>query len=116
MATPKRRSRGWAQDASAVDLARLGDMLEMLNRYSHGLASIPFIHALRESGWLESLEEGATFSSAGLAHDLSANSADLDVALRLLVCLGWLRLTPDGRYTVTQEMAGYRVIPGKSVV
>jgi acyl transferase domain-containing protein/enoyl-CoA hydratase/carnithine racemase/SAM-dependent methyltransferase len=86
-------------------------MLEILNRYSHGLASIPFLYALRERGGLARLESGP-LSAEQLAHELSANRGSLDVALRMLVCLEWIRPSTDGRYEATPELANARVIPG----
>src|SRR5260370_7834344 len=64
-------------------------MLEMLNRYSHGLAAIPILHALRERGCLARLAETPSISAEQLASQFSANRAYLDGALRLLLCLLW---------------------------
>ncbi|HXH41833.1 MAG TPA: methyltransferase, partial [Thermoanaerobaculia bacterium] len=86
-------------------------MLEILNRYSHGLASIPFLYALRERGGLARLESGP-LSAEQLARGLSANRGYLDVALRMLVCLEWLRPAADGRYEATPELANAHLIPG----
>jgi acyl transferase domain-containing protein/SAM-dependent methyltransferase/acyl carrier protein len=86
-------------------------MLEILNRYSHGLASIPTIHALRERGCLDYLEESATFSLEQLTREFCANRGYLEVALRMLVCLDWVRPTQAGHYAITREMANFRVIP-----
>ena len=86
-------------------------MLEILNRYAHGLASIPFLYALRERGGLARLESGP-LSAEQLADGLSANRGYLDVALRMLVCLEWIRPAADGRYESTPELAHARVIPG----
>ena len=86
-------------------------MLEILNRYSHGLASIPFLHALRERGGLALLESGP-LSAERLAQGLSANRGYLDVALRMLVGLEWIRPAADGRYEATSELANARSIPG----
>ena len=86
-------------------------MLEILNRYAHGLASVPFLHALRERGGLDRLESGP-LSAEQLAQGLSANRGYLDVALRMLVCLEWVRPAADGRYEATPELAHARVIPG----
>jgi acyl transferase domain-containing protein/SAM-dependent methyltransferase len=86
-------------------------MLELLNRYSHGLVSIPILHTLRETGCLASLEETVAFSSEQLARELSANRGYLDVALRMMVCLEWIRPTQNGSYDVTPELANFRLIP-----
>ncbi|MBV9495834.1 MAG: polyketide synthase dehydratase domain-containing protein, partial [Acidobacteria bacterium] len=85
-------------------------MLELLNRYSHGLASISFFHALRERGGLALLESGP-LSAEQLARELSANRGYLDVALRMLDCLEWIRPAADGRYEATAELAHARAIP-----
>jgi len=87
-------------------------MLEILNRYSHGLASIPILHALRERGCLARLETAAV-SAEELAHEFSANRAYLDVALRMLVCLDWIRPTAEGRYKATPGLANSNAIPDR---
>jgi acyl transferase domain-containing protein/ubiquinone/menaquinone biosynthesis C-methylase UbiE/acyl carrier protein len=86
-------------------------MLELMNRYAHGLASIPIIHALKGSGCLAYMEEVETFSSEHLARKFSANRGCLEVALRMLVCLDWIRPTQPGQYAVTSELANARAIP-----
>jgi len=86
-------------------------MLELLNRYSHGLASIPLLHALKEKGCLTHLEAAGTFSSEPLARELSANRGGWEVALRMLVCLDWIRPTQAGQYAATPELANFRIIP-----
>jgi acyl transferase domain-containing protein/enoyl-CoA hydratase/carnithine racemase/acyl carrier protein/SAM-dependent methyltransferase len=86
-------------------------MLEILNRYSHGLASIPIVHALRERGCLERLAETVPVSAEELAREFSANRAYLDVALRMLVCLDWIRPAADGRYGATPGLANSNSIP-----
>src|SRR5579864_2056536 len=84
-------------------------MLEILNRYCHGLASIPVLLALRERGCLARLAE--KISAEQLAHEFSANQAYLDVALRMLVCLDWIRPDADGRYHATPALASSNLIP-----
>ena len=86
-------------------------MLETLNRYSHGLASIPILHALRERGCLARLAQTIPVSAEQLAREFSANRAYLDVALRMLVCLDWIRPSADGRYNATPGLASSNVIP-----
>ena len=86
-------------------------MLEILNRYAHGLASIPILHALRERGCLARLAEAGPVSAERLAREFSANRAYLDVGLRMLVCLNWIRLGADERYEATPELASSNVIP-----
>src|SRR5260370_23890864 len=86
-------------------------MLEILNRYSHGLASIPILHALRERCCLARLAETAAVSPDQLEQEFSANRSYLDVALRMLVCLDWIRPTGDGRYKATPGLASSNVIP-----
>lgn len=84
-------------------------MLEILNRYCHGLASIPIVHVLRQRGFLARLAEKA--SADQLVHEFSANHAYLNVALRMLVCLDWIRLDADGRYQAAPAMASSNLIP-----
>src|SRR5260370_1091745 len=88
-------------------------MLEMLNRYSHGLAAIPILHALRERGCLARLAETASISAEQLASEFSANRAYLDVALRMLVCLDWIRPAGDGRYKAMPGLASANIIPDR---
>ena len=88
-------------------------MLEILNRYSHGLASIPVLHALRERGCLARLAETVPVSAEELAREFSANRAYLDVALRTLVCLDWIRPVADGRYEATPGLASANAIPDR---
>ncbi|HXI26613.1 MAG TPA: hypothetical protein VNG71_22365, partial [Pyrinomonadaceae bacterium] len=86
-------------------------MLEILNRYSHGLASIPILQALRERGCLARLSETVPFSAWQLASEFSANRAYLDVALRMLLCLDWIRPAADGRYVATPGLVNSNAIP-----
>ena len=88
-------------------------MLEILNRYSHGLASIPLIHALRERGCLTRMEKAASVSAEELACEFSANRGYLDAALRTLVCLDWARLVAGDRYEATPSLANASVIPNQ---
>ncbi|PYS30179.1 MAG: hypothetical protein DMG11_06165, partial [Acidobacteria bacterium] len=88
-------------------------MLEILNRYAHGLSSIPILHALRARGCLARLAEAAPVSTEDLAREFSANRGYLDVALRMLVCLEWIRPVADGRYEATPELASSNLIPDR---
>ncbi|MGD2114176.1 MAG: beta-ketoacyl synthase N-terminal-like domain-containing protein, partial [Acidobacteriota bacterium] len=71
-------------------------MLELLNRYSHGFASIPLLAALRQAGALDLIATGEPFSAGELTRTLSANRGYLDASLRMLESLGWIRRLPDG--------------------
>ncbi len=88
-------------------------MLEILNRYAHGIASIPVLHALDGRGCLSFMEEAGTFSAAELTHRFSANRAYIDVALRMFVSLGWIRPAADGRHEATPALANRNAIPGR---
>jgi len=90
-------------------------MLEILNRYAHGMASVPFLHALRECGCLARLAEteSAPVSAEQLARDFRANRGSLDVALRMLVGLDWVRPAADGLYRATPGLATANVIPDR---
>src|SRR6478672_347727 len=86
-------------------------MLEILNRYAHGLASIPFLHALQKRGCLGYLADTALVSAEQLAEEFSANRAYLDVALRMLACLDCIRPTADERYEARPGLADLCIIP-----
>ncbi len=88
-------------------------MLELLNRYCHGLVSIPVLHALRERGVLARLAESTPVSVEQLAYELSPNRAYLDVALRMLVYLDWIRPTTDGKYEAMPALTHASVIPDR---
>jgi acyl transferase domain-containing protein/enoyl-CoA hydratase/carnithine racemase/acyl carrier protein/SAM-dependent methyltransferase len=86
-------------------------MLEMLNRYAHGLSSIPVLHALRERGCLARLAGAVPVSVEDLAREFSGNRGYLDVAVRMLVSLEWIRPLGDGRYEATAELTNANLIP-----
>ena len=86
-------------------------MLEILNRYAHGLASIPVVHALEGRGCLRFMEEEGTFTAGELTRRFSANGAYVDVALRMFVSLGWLRKAADGTYAATPSLAHRNAVP-----
>ncbi|HEX6101024.1 MAG TPA: SDR family NAD(P)-dependent oxidoreductase [Thermoanaerobaculia bacterium] len=89
-------------------------MLEILNRYAHGLASVPILVALRERGCLDRLAgTGAAFSAEELAREFSANRGYLDVAIRMMVCLEWLHPVADGRYEATPELRSASALPAR---
>ncbi|HEV7673037.1 MAG TPA: SDR family NAD(P)-dependent oxidoreductase [Candidatus Angelobacter sp.] len=88
-------------------------MLELLNRYSHGLAAIPIIHALKQRGCLAWIEAAGPFCSEQLEIEFSGNRGYVEVALRMLTCLGWLRCPSAGRYEATAELARYREVPDR---
>src|SRR5215212_5920379 len=88
-------------------------MLEILNRYAHGLTSIPILHALRERGFLARLGGTVPLSGEELAREFSANRGYLDVALRMMTCLEWIRPTADGRYEAMPGLAGADLIPDR---
>jgi DNA-binding IclR family transcriptional regulator len=73
-------------------------MFEILNRYCHGLASIPVFRALREAGCLSRLADGEPRSAGELAREFGGNSAYVEVALRMLLGVGWVRSAPGDRY------------------
>jgi polyketide synthase PksN len=88
-------------------------MLEVLNRYSHGLTSVPILVALRERGCLARLAGTVAITAEEMADEFSANRGYLDVALRMMVCLEWLRPIADGRYEPTPGLASVGVLPAR---
>jgi acyl transferase domain-containing protein/enoyl-CoA hydratase/carnithine racemase/acyl carrier protein/SAM-dependent methyltransferase/NADP-dependent 3-hydroxy acid dehydrogenase YdfG len=88
-------------------------MLEILNRYSHGLASIPILVALRDRGCLARIAQAGSVSAEELAREFSANPAYLEVALRMLVGLDWIRPAADRRYEARPGLANSNVIPDR---
>ncbi|MBV9495013.1 MAG: hypothetical protein JOZ54_12260, partial [Acidobacteria bacterium] len=81
-----------------------------MNRYAHGLSSVPILVALRERGCLARIA-GASFTADELEREFSANRGYLDVAIRMMTCLEWLRPTGDGRYEATSELRNADVLP-----
>lgn len=70
-------------------------MLELLNRYSHGVALVPVVEALRRSSALASLPPGKSSSIGQLVKRHGLRPGYLAVALKMLCSLGWLRRDGD---------------------
>jgi acyl transferase domain-containing protein/acyl carrier protein len=86
-------------------------MLELLIRYSHGLAVVPLVDALRRRGALDRLAEPDGFTPSGLAEELGANPGPFEVALGALRTLGWIAPTEGGLLRTGPELARAREIP-----
>lgn len=86
-------------------------MLNIINRYAHGFVAIPVILALQERGLFELLERRGALDETELQQALSANSGNLQVALRLLISLGWLARDERGRYSLNAKAAVRSRIP-----
>jgi acyl transferase domain-containing protein/enoyl-CoA hydratase/carnithine racemase/acyl carrier protein/NAD(P)-dependent dehydrogenase (short-subunit alcohol dehydrogenase family) len=70
-------------------------MLEIVNRYAHGLVAVPVIVTLHTRGFFDLLGGGSCDSPERLAARLGANEGQLRVALRLLESMRWIRM--EGR-------------------
>ena len=62
-------------------------MLELLNRYTHGLVAVPAIVVCRDGGVFAALQSEGPIEAADLAVRLNANEGHLRVALRLFESL-----------------------------
>ena len=65
-------------------------MLELLNRYRHGLVLAPVVHALRQARLFDAIADGRPFVSAQVAQRIDVHEGYLAVALNMLVGFGWL--------------------------
>ena len=90
-------------------------MLEILNRYAHGLVLVPVVDALRRAGVLERLEKSPTFRLPAVAAEFSMNGGYLAVAAQLFESLGWLRSVAAGVYQPTASLAQHRAIPADAM-
>src|SRR5580658_8153455 len=90
-------------------------MLELLNRYTHGLVAIPAIVVCREGGVFATMQSEGPMDARGLALRLNANEGHLRVALRLFESLGWIRFQEGRRYTWSATSEDYRRIPADVV-
>jgi acyl transferase domain-containing protein/SAM-dependent methyltransferase/acyl carrier protein len=86
-------------------------MLEILNRYAHGMVLVPFVEAIRRHGCLDSFEAAAPLHLREMERRYSANSGYLAVALRMFESLQWLRRTDTGEYVATQKLAESCIFP-----
>ncbi|WP_313918947.1 beta-ketoacyl synthase N-terminal-like domain-containing protein, partial [Tahibacter sp.] len=86
-------------------------MLELLNRYSHGLAVAPLVDALRRRGCLQAIADSIVVQPALLAEAFRINDGYLAVALRMFESLGWLNAIGDGSYEHTPAFRDVDIIP-----
>lgn len=86
-------------------------MLELFNRYSHGLAVIPLVLALRRNGCLDELVGMQSFGVDDLVQRFGGNTGALAVTMDALAGLGWLDADEGGRYRPTPALQDYRSVP-----
>jgi acyl transferase domain-containing protein/SAM-dependent methyltransferase len=86
-------------------------MLEVLNRYAHGVTAIPIFHALRKRGLISRIEQSSTFSLSQLAREFSVAPGPLEVALKLLASLGWITAREAGLLAPAADLRLLRFIP-----
>ncbi|MBB4730016.1 SDR family NAD(P)-dependent oxidoreductase [Xanthomonas arboricola] len=88
-------------------------MLEVLNRYSHGMVLVPFVDAMRRQGCLAYMASAGRFSAASLCGRFSCNEGYVAVALRMFHTLGWIEAAGDGHWQVTKAFAAHAAIPDR---
>src|ERR1700722_1102385 len=86
-------------------------MLELLNRYTHGIVAVPAIVVCRDGGVFEALQSAGPIDARELALRLKANEGHLRVALRLFESLGWIRNREGRGYIWSAAGEDYRRIP-----
>ncbi|HKR62425.1 MAG TPA: beta-ketoacyl synthase N-terminal-like domain-containing protein, partial [Thermoanaerobaculia bacterium] len=89
-------------------------MLELLNRFGHGVAVIPTIAACCDGGLFDRLAEEGPLDAATLAARIGANEGHLRVALRLLEGLGWVERDGD-RYALTNAAEARHRVPASAM-
>lgn len=85
-------------------------MLELLNRYSHGLVLAPVVDALRQGGVMARLASGRPFDPRDPTN-AHLNSGYLAAGLRMLEALGWIARERGERYVATRGMSQSARIP-----
>ncbi len=86
-------------------------MLEMINRYAHGLVAIPSILACRQRGLFRQISRQPGLTRQQLAEALAANEGHLAVVLRLLQSLRWLSVDAQGGIHLQPQAALAQAIP-----
>ena len=85
-------------------------MLEILNRYAHGMVLIPLLDAFRERGCLLDFAT-SPLQPRALERKYTINRGYLEVALRMFESLQWLAPTGDGTYVATAKLAKSQALP-----
>ncbi len=86
-------------------------MLNIINRYTHGFASIPVILACSQRGLFDLLAQQGAMQPSSIIEHLGANSGHFSAALRLLQSLNWLSQDSGSRYQLTEKAEQHRHVP-----
>lgn len=94
-------------------IASAGDqvVLNVINRYTHGLALVPVVLACRKKGLFTLLRRHVSMTLEQMVESLGANEGHLLVALRMIESLGWICRNETGEYSLTPEAEAHREIP-----
>ncbi len=84
--------------------------MELINHYCHGYVAIPVILNLEQKNVFAYLEQ-RNRTLEELCDYFDANSGGLNVALNLLLSMGWLRLESDTTYALTEQASFRHKIP-----
>lgn len=90
-------------------------MLELLNRYSHGLAVVPLVDALRKRGCLQYITDSVVVQPVLMAQAFGINEGYLEVALRAFASLGWLNALADGTYECASTFREVDFVPNDAM-
>jgi acyl transferase domain-containing protein/SAM-dependent methyltransferase len=86
-------------------------MLEILNRYAHGMVLVPFVDALRKQGCLEHMADAGVFPAAEVCRRFSLNPGYFAVAMRMLRSCGWIQPVGDGLDRTTADFELRAFVP-----
>ncbi|OLT58079.1 AprA-related methyltransferase [Moorena bouillonii] len=86
-------------------------MLDTINRYQHGIISIPVILACKQKGFFDLLRRQENITLEQIVKDLGGNRGHLQVALRMMESLNWLSRNEAGEYSLTDKAEIYQQIP-----
>jgi len=86
-------------------------MLDLINRYAHGLVAIPVIVACKKKGFFDLIKQDKKLTLDRTVEQLEANRGHFQVALRLLRSLAWIEQNSQGQYSLTQKAEIYQEIP-----
>ncbi|MEX1830106.1 SDR family NAD(P)-dependent oxidoreductase, partial [Luteibacter sp. CQ10] len=88
-------------------------MLEVLNRYAHGMVLLPFVDAMRRQGCLAHMASSGRFSTTSLCGRFSLNEGYVAVALRMFRTLGWIEAAGEDHWCVTGAFDAQAAIPDR---
>lgn len=86
-------------------------MLELFNRYCHGLVVTPLLAALARLGCLDRIAQSPEFTASMLAMPGQLAEDGLELALRMLACLGWIDSVTEGVFRPTVVLRWRQGIP-----